>query len=61
VISTITSACSGIIGIFALSWLGSAVFYRFMRYDDLEVTVGGSLNGYREGWAGPTARPLLAI
>jgi hypothetical protein len=40
VISTITSACSVTIGIFQLSWLGSVVFYRFMRYDDLEVTVG---------------------
>jgi high-affinity nickel-transport protein len=29
-----------IIGIFALSWLGSVVFYKFMRYDDIEVTVG---------------------
>jgi high-affinity nickel-transport protein len=29
-----------IIGIFALNWLGSVVFYKFMRYDDLEVTVG---------------------
>jgi high-affinity nickel-transport protein len=31
-----------IIGIFVLSWLGSVVFYKFRRYDDLEVnTVGG--------------------
>jgi hypothetical protein len=29
-----------IIGIFVLSWLGSVVFYKFMRYDDLEVTAG---------------------
>ncbi len=26
-----------IIGIFALSWIGSVAFYRFMRYDDLEI------------------------
>jgi high-affinity nickel permease len=26
-----------IIGIFVLSWLGSVVFYRFMRYDELDV------------------------
>jgi nickel/cobalt transporter (NiCoT) family protein len=31
-----------IIGIFVLSWLGSVFFYKFMRYDDLEVTVGAS-------------------
>jgi nickel/cobalt transporter (NiCoT) family protein len=28
-----------IIGIFALSWLGSVVFYKFMRYDELDVRV----------------------
>jgi high-affinity nickel-transport protein len=28
-----------IIGIFALSWLVSVVFYRFMRYDELDVRV----------------------
>ena len=28
-----------IIGIFALSWFGSVIFYKFMRYDELEVTV----------------------
>ena len=28
-----------IIGIFALSWLGSVVFYKFMRYDDLDIQV----------------------
>ncbi len=27
-----------IIGIFALSWIGSVAFYRFMRYDDLEIS-----------------------
>ncbi len=31
-----------IIGVFLLSWLGSVLFYKFARYDDLEVnTVGG--------------------
>jgi len=29
-----------IIGIFALSWIGSVIFYKFMRYDELEVTTG---------------------
>jgi nickel/cobalt transporter (NiCoT) family protein len=28
-----------IIGVFVLSWLGSVVFYIFMRYDDLDVRV----------------------
>ncbi|MGO9006909.1 MAG: HoxN/HupN/NixA family nickel/cobalt transporter [Beijerinckiaceae bacterium] len=28
-----------IIGIFALSWIGSLAFYKFKRYDDLEVEV----------------------
>ena len=28
-----------IIGIFALSWLGSVIFYKFMRYDELDVRV----------------------
>jgi high-affinity nickel-transport protein len=28
-----------IIGVFLASWLGSVLFYRFMRYDDLEVQV----------------------
>ena len=28
-----------IIGIFALSWVGSVAFYGFMRYDDLDVQV----------------------
>ncbi len=28
-----------IIGIFALSWLGSVVFYKFMGYDELEIDV----------------------
>jgi high-affinity nickel-transport protein len=28
-----------IIGVFVLSWLGSVVFYKFMRYDDLEIQV----------------------
>ena len=26
----------------SLSWLGSVVFYKFMRYDELEVTAGRS-------------------
>jgi len=31
-----------IIGIFVMSWGGSVLFYKFNRYDDLEVnTVGG--------------------
>ena len=25
-----------IIGVFALSWIGSVVFYKFMRYDELD-------------------------
>ena len=29
-----------IIGIFALSWLGSVAFYKFKHYDDVEVRVG---------------------
>jgi len=28
-----------IIGVFALSWIGSVLIYRFMRYDDLDVEV----------------------
>jgi high-affinity nickel-transport protein len=28
-----------IIGVFVLSWLGSVVFYKFMRYEDLDVRV----------------------
>lgn len=28
-----------IIGVFVLSWLGSVLFYKFKRYDDLEVRV----------------------
>jgi nickel/cobalt transporter (NiCoT) family protein len=28
-----------IIGIFLLSWIGSVVFYKFMRYDELDVRV----------------------
>ena len=27
-----------IIGIFALSWIVSVIFYKFMGYDELEVT-----------------------
>jgi high-affinity nickel-transport protein len=27
-----------IIGIFALSWIGSVAFYKFMRYDDIEAS-----------------------
>jgi len=30
-----------IIGLFVMSWLGSAVFYKYMRYDDLEIDVAG--------------------
>ena len=32
-----------IIGIFVLSWAGSVIFYRFSRYDDLEVDTVGDL------------------
>ena len=28
-----------IIGVFLVAWIGSVVFYKFMRYDDLEVQV----------------------
>ena len=28
-----------IIGIFLVSWLGSVIFYKFKRYDDLDVRV----------------------
>jgi high-affinity nickel-transport protein len=28
-----------IIGIFALSWIGSVTFYKFKRYDDLEIPI----------------------
>ena len=31
-----------IIGVFALSWIGSIAFYKFMRYDELEVKVSAS-------------------
>ncbi len=30
-----------IIGVFLLSWLGSVAFYKFKRYDELEVNAGG--------------------
>ena len=26
-----------IIGVFALSWIGSVAFYKFKRYDDLDI------------------------
>ena len=29
-----------IIGVFAVAWLGSVVFYKFMRYDELDVKLG---------------------
>ena len=29
-----------IIGVFALAWIGSVAYYKFMRYDDLDVRVG---------------------
>jgi high-affinity nickel-transport protein len=32
-----------IIGIFLLSWLGSVVFYKFKRYDELEVNTAGGV------------------
>ena len=32
-----------IIGIFLLSWVGSVIFYKFMRYDDLEINSAGGL------------------
>jgi len=31
-----------IIGIFVLSWAGSALFYKLKRYDDLDVRVGAT-------------------
>ena len=31
-----------IIGIFVLTWIGSVAFYRFKRYDELEIKVGAS-------------------
>ena len=31
-----------IIGIFVLSWVGSVVFYKFKRYDELEIKVAAS-------------------
>jgi nickel/cobalt transporter (NiCoT) family protein len=31
-----------IIGIFLAAWLGSVAFYKFMRYDELDVKVGAS-------------------
>jgi nickel/cobalt transporter (NiCoT) family protein len=27
-----------VIGIFLLSWIGSVVFYKLMRYDDIETS-----------------------
>jgi len=29
-----------IIGVFALAWIGSVAYYKFMRYDDLDVRAG---------------------
>jgi len=31
-----------IIGIFVLSWVGSVLFYKFKRYDELEIKVAAS-------------------
>jgi high-affinity nickel-transport protein len=31
-----------IIGIFVLSWIGSVLFYKFKRYDELEIKVAAS-------------------
>jgi hypothetical protein len=31
-----------IIGVFMLSWAGSVMFYRFKRYDELEIKVAAS-------------------
>ena len=31
-----------IIGVFALSWLGSVAFYKLMKYDDLDVKLGSA-------------------
>jgi nickel/cobalt transporter (NiCoT) family protein len=31
-----------IIGIFLAAWIGSVVYYKFMRYDELDVNVGAS-------------------